>query len=232
MTQPPTRDELTHGAVMALLPWWINDSLDEDESRQVQTHVSTCLRCQREVAQLRRLQASVRLDDADEPAAQGLARLRRRVDRDAALAPWRRRWQQWRQSATRRWPQVSLPIKAALAVCVVLFVGALALDRYVAHLPGDRLAEQQAPYHTLSAPAAPAIAQTRLVVVFKDGVTAQQMRAWLPALHAEVVGGPSPEGAFVLAVPREAGAQALEQLRLNAGVAFAQPAPGGKVDTP
>lgn len=46
-----------HDDIEQLLPWFVNDTLDEDERQLVTTHVSTCVECRASVELLRRMQA-------------------------------------------------------------------------------------------------------------------------------------------------------------------------------
>jgi hypothetical protein len=89
-------------------------------------------------------------------------------------------------------------------------------------------------YRTLSsapAPATPAATAHQVRVVFAAGTTEVELRRVLLELRGEMVGGPSPLGTYVVAVPRAEPLQlVLEHLRADPRVRFAEPVAGGGVD--
>jgi anti-sigma factor RsiW len=94
----------------ALLPWYVNRTLDDAERDQVERHLQTCTRCRTEAAFLEGLRAQVQHQDVLPPTELGLKRLLRdvRAERRAAAAPW------WQRAA------------AAAIVVVVIQAGLLA----------------------------------------------------------------------------------------------------------
>ena len=73
-------DLAAHKVADALLPWFVNGTLEGDELDFVQQHVSRCARCQREVEWLRGLHAACVAGEAAPGAAPALRRLRRRLE--------------------------------------------------------------------------------------------------------------------------------------------------------
>lgn len=166
-----------HAQADRLLPWYVNDTLDDDERRQVEQHLVECTHCQQEAAWLREVQedfaAQAEQDDVS-PKLQHLHRRMERRRRPSSLSfVWRRR--------ERR-----LAWLAALQATVILGLG-IAL-----------LGQPHAPYRTLSAPADKG---ALLVVVFNAQTREAQMRSLVRASGARIVGGPTAQGAYVLRVP-------------------------------
>jgi hypothetical protein len=162
---------------------------------------------------LRALQAAVALDDdADRQATQALARIKARVhtaeSRQGAKRGLRSIASQWGQ--TNRWVRY-----AVLAQFVLLAVMAAAL------------LQQPTPqyYHSLGAAPKAASPESGVVVVFSEALAERDMRSLLLRLHARIVDGPSPAGAYTLEVSQGEQAAALALLRHTSSVVFAEPAP-------
>lgn len=196
-----------HREIDALLPWYVNGTLTDDEHRRVEAHLSECVRCQRERDWLYELRSVVA-----EPAASmegradvSLDRLRRRLDAGLAqrvLSQLRDVREGWRRApAWTRWA-----LAAQLALCVGL-AGALALPRGPA-----------AYYHTLGSGSTAQPAESRLVVMFEPSMAEARLRVLVQANGAHIVDGPTGTGAYVLAVPRARAGQVLAALRHEHGV--------------
>ncbi len=59
MVEPDTLDQPIHPEG-ALLPWYLNGTLGEDERRQVDQHLSTCAACRAELDELAQLNVELR----------------------------------------------------------------------------------------------------------------------------------------------------------------------------
>lgn len=166
-----------HAQADRLLPWYVNETLDDDERRQVEQHLVECTHCQREAAWLREIQEEFAARVEQHDASPKLQHLHRRMDRRRRPSPasfmWRRR--------ERR-----LAWLAALQAAVILGLG-IAL-----------LGQPRVPYRTLSAPASKG---ALLVVVFNAQTREAQMRNLVRESGARIVGGPTAQGAYVLRVP-------------------------------
>jgi anti-sigma factor RsiW len=206
-------DDPEHGEANELLPWLVNGTLDGLERTRVERHVAECVACSQEVDDLRALQAAVALDDdADRQATQALARIKARVH----TAESRRGAKRGMQSIVSQWGQTNRWVRyAVLAQFVLLAVMAAAL------------LQQPTPqyYHSLGAAPKTASPGSGVVVVFNEALAERDMRSLLLRLHARIVDGPSPAGAYTLQVPQEEQATALALLRHTSSVVFAEPAP-------
>ncbi len=110
-------DLAAHKVADALLPWFVNGTLEGDELAFVQQHVSGCGRCQREVEWLRGLHAACIAGEAAAGAAPALRNLRHRL-RGTTARP--RELGALRQLWNRAQPWARWVIAAELAVIIVL----------------------------------------------------------------------------------------------------------------
>jgi anti-sigma factor RsiW len=211
------QSELTHHQAWELLPWLVNDTLEPAEREAVEAHLAACGECRVETERCRALEAQVRSADvAPSPHPAQLAQLMRRVDE---VERTRKRPRLVRLLGARKvnvWWAL-----AAQAAAVVVLLGVIFWPS-----PPSR-------YRTLSDPAPPAAvtaAQRQVRVVFTPSATEAEMRRVLLEVRGEVVGGPSPLGAYTIAVPGGAGAEplglVLDHLRQDPHVRFAEPVAG------
>ena len=217
-------DTLTHKEAFELLPWYVNQTLDEDERRDVRTHLSNCLVCRREVTFLERLdRAVVASSDVDFSPKRAFSGLMEQID--ASEGPLARRMQASLLAGLRSLRTAHPLLRGALLVqTAVILLAAFLLLR----VP---LPDSAPSFETLTdAPAALTAdpASARLRVVFADDASMSEIQALLRLLDARVVDGPSSVGAFAIDVPAGKGADALEELRANGRVRFAGPALAGE----
>ncbi len=212
------------------LPWFANGSLASAERRVIELHLDGCAACGAELERCEAERTALRSEPraAPSPHPAQLGRLFERIDagatdaiepdRDEASAP------PWAGSALlRRTPR---PVRWILAAQLVTVLG---LGLVVA----QRETAPAAPFRTLSTAAvAPAAAALR--VVFAAEATEAEMRAILLAAGVEIVSGPTPVGAYSIAL--RAGVEravALAALRSDPRVRFAEPTVSGpELDAP
>ena len=73
-TFPLTDD---HQQIQLLLPWYVNHSLEQNERKQVENHLRSCILCRRELVVLRKLAEDVNQSSVLDVAAEAsFARLR------------------------------------------------------------------------------------------------------------------------------------------------------------
>ena len=218
---------LSHDAAWELLPWHVNGTLADEERRGVDAHVLACPACRDELERCRATAVEVRRHAvAPSPHPAQLARLLRRLEpaEDEAAAvpvpPSRALAEPGgllrRTPAAMRW--VLLAQAAAIAGLLVAW--------------GWRGEPVPSAYRTLSdRPAAAAAATPRVRVVFAPGATEAEIRELLLSFRGEIAGGPSPLGAYTIALPGGATAEplpvVLAYLRQHPRVHFAEPVAGG-----
>ena len=204
-------DDTEHRNADALLPWFVNETLSDDERASVDRHLRDCARCRREVEALRQLQAFCRSAPARIDATPGPRNVNDRVtaaSHRGSVRPWLQRFlQRWRRAPQwTRW------------VIVAEFAGVLALTAFVGAYDG----ESSAPYRTLGAPPAASPYGT-IAVVFVPGLAEAEMRRILQAAGARIVDGPTTTDAYVLRVPTGHRIDALMTLRSEPAVVLAEP---------
>jgi hypothetical protein len=88
MKDPGYDDESGHESVWLLLPWYTNDTLQAEERRLVEEHLTACARCREEAARGGELAAGLHAsqDPAPSPHPIHLARLMARIDHLEAAA--------------------------------------------------------------------------------------------------------------------------------------------------
>ncbi len=197
----------------ALLPWYVNGTLDALERARVEQHLAQCLRCRREADWLRALQAAVARDEPAPAMDEALARAHARLD--AREARWRLRGLGKRIAGD--WREARLTVRAALVVALVLVL-ALAFA-----LIGER--EEPVLYRTLSSPQAEKASGARLSVVFDGAAREDEVRRALVEAGARIIGGPSAAGEYTVEVASADEEQALRKLRASAAVRSAARGP-------
>ena len=215
-----------HEEVDRLLPWYANRTLAPAERLRVEAHLGRCAACRAELERCDETRALLAAEPVGLPAPHPaqIARLLDRLDEpEAPEAPSRR---SVLRTLARSTPRAVRYLVLAQAALLALAVGA-----------GLRTSATEGPsttarFHTLSA-AAPKLDRGDVRVVFAAEATEEQIRKLLLDLRAEIVAGPSPTGVYTLALPAapagEPVAVALELLRRNPRVRFAEPVP---VDAP
>jgi anti-sigma factor RsiW len=204
-------DPAAHKVADALLPWFVNGTLEPDEIAFVERHVAECTRCKEEVEWLRGLYAACVAGEAAPGASSAFRNLRLRLDAPRAR---RNRVRSGGRSRVMSRPWTHWVIGAQLALIASL--GTLWF------YDGDR-----ASYRTLGAPAAATPAGT-LVVVFDPSTPEAELRRILREAEARVVDGPTRANAYVLDVARDRRGHAVDALRSERAVTLVEelgPAP-------
>jgi len=196
--------QVLHRRAWEAIPWLVNGRIGAAEREALESHLRHCADCRDELALQQRLRDGL-LHQA-EPAADadaGLARLWQRIDAEAAMTPAERRsgtWQRW------------------LAAAVVIQAIALAA------LLGANFGAAAPQYRTLSADAPPPPEAIR--AVFATELPLGELQQVLDRAGLRIVDGPTEVGAYTVytLVPRGPRDVALQRLRADARVRFAEPA--------
>ncbi|WP_162254690.1 zf-HC2 domain-containing protein [Sphingomonas sp. Root241] len=197
-----------HEQTQALLPWYVNGTLDTAEAAMVEAHLVECAECRGELAFERAMGG--RIGGLSMDVEQGWAAMRQRLAAaEAAPAPTARVIPFLRRRVTLGW---AIAGQAAAAALVLVAVGSL------------RQAPNGAEYHALGA-AGPAQAGN-MVVVFRPETAERDIRTLLDGAQARVVEGPLTTGAWVLRVDGARRDAAVAQLRASPRIALAEPLDG------
>jgi anti-sigma factor RsiW len=200
-------DPAAHKVADALLPWFVNGTLDADERTLVEQHLTECARCRDEVEWLRELHAACAAGEASTDGSSAFHKLRVKLEtprerfpvQGKARGAWRftRPWTHW-------------VIGAQLALIAGLSVSWLQSDDHAGR------------YGTLGAPSVASQASGSVVVVFDPKASEAELRRVLRSVEARVVDGPTRSNAYVLEVPAAHREEAMRSLRAEPAVAFAE----------
>ena len=200
-----------HAAVQRLLPWYLTGRLETAEHDAVEAHLSQCPECRAELETERQWQLLQPGQGAQVDVEDGWARMRARLGGDAMAIPSATRRRGWLPPA---WRIGARPPARAWAAPALLSVGLLAAIGYTLR-PQPLPAE----YRAL---AAPAETGATAVVRFRPDATEAQIRQGLKDSGARLVDGPTVSDAYVVRLPREHYAAALDKLRKAPGVALVE----------
>jgi hypothetical protein len=184
-----------HQEVSALLPWYVNGSIGEQDRQRVDAHLPACADCRNDLAQELRVYRGMTAEPAIEhmPAA-SLKRLQARLDgigappaatgaEDArsAAAPGRR---------SMRWPGLMAASIAVMAVALSL----LAADRWLQL----RAPATQPNFYTVTT-AAPRPQGEVIRAVFSPSITLVELQSILDEAQLRIISGPTEAGVYSLA---------------------------------
>jgi anti-sigma factor RsiW len=205
MPEPETLDQRIHPEG-ALLPWYLNGTLREDERRQVDQHLSSCEACRAELDELAQLK--VQLHEVYGAQSEASAQTQRAVLAQVKLDVSAKRAKsvtgpQWLNGLDDWFQSLFVP-RWAPALAVTLLVAQLGLLLWsVTRLtPSDQVITRW-----LGSPT------VRLRVVFQEATSERQIRSLIQGLHGRIVDGPTSDGAYIMEVP--AGDQAAAQKKVD-----------------
>ena len=205
-----------HAVVQRLLPWYLTGRLETVEHDAVETHLAQCPECRAELETERQWQLLQPGHGAQVDVEDGWARMRARLGGETpprhapAPAPVPRR-RSWLPPAWQSGPRLPARAWAAPALLSVALAVATGFTLRPAPVVGD--------YHTLSAPDE---ASATAVVRFHPDTTEAQIRKDLEESKARLVDGPTASDAYVVRLPREHYAAAMDKLRKSPGVALVE----------
>jgi len=195
-----------HQQIETLLPWYVNGTLDAEETALVEGHLAECAACRAELE----AEKALAVDIAALPpeADQSWSALRAQVEAPSPVRRLRDGRSLLRRPVAIGWALAAQAASLA-AVGAVLW---LAVNPV------------KPAYHALSAPAA--AAPGNVVVIFKPTTSEQDLRAVLQQSHARLVDGPTASDAYVLHVASNERPAALSKLRADAHIVLAEPIDG------
>jgi anti-sigma factor RsiW len=203
-----------HVAVQRLLPWYLTGRLETNEHDAVETHLAACPECRAELETERHWQLLQPGHGAQVDVEDGWARMRARLgagepaQAPQVTSPRGRAGRPWHLGARSR----------AWAAPAVLSVG-LAAAIVATLRPAPSAVPVLGDFHALAAPAEQG---ATAVVRFRPDATEAQIRQGLKDSGARLVDGPTVSDAYVVRVPRDRYAAALDKLRKAPGVALVE----------
>ena len=202
-----------HHEVFALLPWYVNATLEEADRQRVEAHLGTCTICREDLAAQQRICEAIEAQPAlDYMPVASLKRLQARLDAQAESAvapPPPPQEQGTNRMPWRGWMAASI---AAMAVAVALF----AADRWVLE------ARLQPKYSTVTS-SVPRPQGEVIRAVFSPTITLVELQTILDEAQLRIVSGPTEAGVYSLASNSTLTVHAsLALLRQHSTVRFAE----------
>jgi hypothetical protein len=220
MTADVLRMGPAHDEVEALLPWFVNGTLEADDQARVLCHLDECVDCRDEVDALRAFQTEYVQEPAQPDSKAAFARLAAALGqptlpwharaRRKLIAAWRAGGQTLRPDV-RRW----LPWAVGLQLVLVAAIGTFAALYF------DN--ERALSYRTLSVPEAASTRAGSIVVRFDPKTSEDELRRIVRAANARIVDGPTAADAYVLDVAGGDSVAAVQALRAQSAVVLAEP---------
>jgi Putative zinc-finger len=217
MTRNHRENSAQHHEVSALIPWYINQTLDDGARQRVDDHIESCSLCRDDLAQQQRIYEGIHAQPAlDYVPVASLKRLQARLDAlQIEGAPQRLPAQQEPQ------PHSNAPWRGWMAASLAgmtLAAGLLAADRWVeseAHLT-------QPNYHTVTS-AIPRPPGEVIRAVFAPTITLVELQSILDEAQLKIVSGPTEAGVYSLASNSTLAVRSsLALLRQHSTVRFAE----------
>jgi hypothetical protein len=191
-----------HEQAQALLPWYVNDTLDPEESAFFEAHPADCDECRTELAAERAFRQAY----AGAPVGAPTGRRSAPSFDKVGARPFIHRLQSGWGKATQ-----------------IAFAAAAAATLIVAIAPR----ESEGEFRLLGADGEAAVGNA--IVLFAPDTPERELRAALDQAGARLVDGPTASGAYVVQVPGQRREAALAGLRALPQVVLAEPvdAPSG-----
>jgi hypothetical protein len=208
-----------HREISALLPWYVNGSIGEQERQRVDAHLTACAGCRGELAQERRIYEGMTADTAVEymPAA-SLKRLQARLDDVVGGAPENVRGDVRAVRKPGRRSMAWHGLMAASVAVMAVAISLLAADRWM-----QLRAHASAPaYYTVTTPVTHAPGEV-IRAVFSPTITLVELQAILDNAQLRIISGPTEAGVYSLAAnSHRPVTSSLALLRGNPEVRFAE----------
>jgi Putative zinc-finger len=212
-----TENTPEHAEIVALIPWYVNATLRDEDRLRLDAHLGLCAACREELSLERRVHAGITAEPGIEymPAA-SLKRLQSRLDAEQSMittmdatAP---------RSPRRRGAMPWQGLMAASIAVTALAVSLLAADRWMQYR-----AQGAAPNFYTVTDSLPRARDEAIRAVFAPTLTLVELQAMLDEAQLRIISGPSEAGVYSLAAqsPRPV-SESLSLLRQHSTVRFAE----------
>ena len=209
-----TENSAEHQEVSALLPWYVNQTLEEGARERVSAHVGVCASCREDLAAQQRICAAIEARPAlDYMPVASLKRLQARLDAQA-------------ESAGASTPPPEQPTfgwhrRGLMAACIAVMAVAVAL------LAADRWVQFEArltqPKYRTVTNSTPRPQGEVIRAVFSPTITLVELQTILDEAQLRIVSGPTEAGVYSLASSSTLPVRAsLALLRRHSTVRFAE----------
>lgn len=234
MNPPDTLDP--HETIARELPWLVNGTLPESAAAGIHAHLECCTSCMRDYQAQVRLYQAMHAEDslAFAPEASFQKLLSRLEASEAAAGSAAMPAARTPASAVSREPHPVRPASRRIAVvrwlAAAVVIETLGLGAALWLLP-RHASEVAAPYMTLTSPEPRYGSGARVRVVFRAGLTLDELGGLLREVHGRIVAGPTDANVYTLGFSDSASAAArpslearIATLRASGEVLFAEPA--------
>jgi len=213
---------MNHQEIIELLPWYANQTLEDDERKLVEMHLADCRDCAKEVESLKAMRKTVVEVGDSGPALSPFAlnralaeiedyeRTRTTTAKAASVATREKKgfWAKW-------WQPTPVFARALIAAQIVLVLALGSVTLYQYSHPNIIFKTSSGGVDDKTS--------TRITVGFNDGTTEQEIRQTILGIEGQIVEGPSALGLYTIQVPipRERTAEidkVLQTLRQNTKV--------------
>jgi predicted anti-sigma-YlaC factor YlaD len=202
-----------HREISTLLPWYVNETLAEQDRQRVDAHLGVCASCREDLTAQQRICAAIEAQPAlDYMPVASLKRLQARLDAESASAG---------EPAPAHRPAYRLPWRGWMAASIAVMavaVSLLAADRWA------RIEERltQPKYRTVTT-SAPRPQGEAIRAVFSPTITLVELQSILDEAQLRIVSGPTEAGVYSLASNSTLPVSAsLALLRRHSTVRFAE----------
>lgn len=204
-------ESVSHEHAIELLPWLVNNSLDEREREAVLEHAQACVICRRELTNLQQLRDSISNTSSTSPLPEpDLRNINARIDALIDRQNWGRElWSRLREARDSSWRIAFAAQTVALIVlATVLFWPEPRSEEYTTLTQVQNLPDGQ-----------------YLRVVFSPNLQQSQLTNLLDKHKLTIVDGPSIRGVYTLGVADTGlySDRLLSRLQGDPDVLFAQP---------
>lgn len=203
MNQSTSTSQSQHQQIQLLLPWYINQSLQQYEYCLVEKHIRDCLVCRREIDGLRRLaEAVTQASDLNLAAETSFASLRTKLPaRVLNRAPSAASAKTTIPNRLGKFANQT-GVRLAMAASLLLAIVPLTLHTVQTNRTDD--------YYTLSAANPESADGKALRVVFAKSLSDAEVAAVLAEIHGQRIGEPNSVGALTVRIEADDSSHRLE----------------------
>ena len=178
----------------ALLPWYVNGTLSSRDREQVDRHLSHCATCQAELEDLRGLKSTLTSLYAEQPGPSPLASraVREQIAQEAPALRPASAGQHSMPDAIDDWFRSLLAPRWIPTLAAMLLMAQVGL---ILWLGTPMPQETQITTRSLGMQTA------RIIVVFQQTATEEDIRGLLHTLHGRITDGPAADGHYTLEIP-------------------------------
>jgi anti-sigma factor RsiW len=193
--------------VALLLPWYVNGTLSAPERQHADEHLANCASCRAELTELQSVREQVRAAAIEQAVPDTFNAARRHIQRhavpDTAAQPTRRGDAPGVVGVVRRGLRTLFAPQWVPAAALALVLVQSAALLWMSQRTPD---QAQISSRGLAAPA------TRIKLSFQPASAEKDLRQLLGEIHAHVVGGPTPDGEYIIEVPTTDAARVAQKL--------------------